>query len=678
MIFKYLTALFYLSILFKNIFAGSIIVYNDDKETVEFVYVLNTSNNNWTITDNSGYTHLPTGTKINDSLRIQRYGYDTLMLIYKGKNLFVNLSNKPIPLEDIYVSGWNSYEDSGSRILNIEKKVGSKDISHKEYLELLPGIQVKTLGGPGSIVTVSLNGGPTSQTKVTMNGFDLTNMQTGVSDLSQIPTVFINKARVINSGDRLLSSGSQNGVLELNTWKPTNSFSNSFGSFNSYSSNVQLALQSKRFNISFIAGANKSDGDFKVSWRGNSFKRLNNNFDQNYSSFQFIGRLTPSLFLKGFTLISSQKRGVPGLVWSPLNATHNDEINIIASSLNWFSKLGKGSVEYIYKISDDKYVNPTYNNKNRNQLASSSLSILNPIFKKENLFSYFKVNFQNQKLNSDGRNYEKNIFIVSSSSIYNVSSRTKFSVTYQKNYSKNFFDKTTTSTKLDYKLKEYLFIDKISISSSSHFRHPTFNDLYWKPGGNSNLKSETGMNKSINFWLKPVNKNIVDLNLFYSNTKNLIQWLPLQSFWQARNLNDVKRYGLTANWAYNLKLFNGRISYSIIESHYGIDKKPLRYSPKNIGTILLEKKLGKFSISCSTHFTGEMISAYSYPKNNIVQKNSTTSININKKTQLQRMELVTSFSALNVFDTEYESSVGYPEPGRNFKISITLNQKRKH
>jgi outer membrane receptor protein involved in Fe transport len=42
------------------------------------------------------------------------------------------------------------------------------------------------------------------------------------------------------------------------------------------------------------------------------------------------------------------------------------------------------------------------------------------------------------------------------------------------------------------------------------------------------------------------------------------------------------------------------------------------------------------------------------------------------------MELVTSFSALNVFDTEYESSVGYPEPGRNFKISITLNQKRKH
>ena len=89
----------------------------------------------------------------------------------------------------------------------------------------MPGVRVKTLGGPGSISTVSINGGPTSQTKVTLNGFDLSSMQTGVTDLSQLPTAFIDEARIITSGHKLMRSGSQNGVLELNTWKPNNSLS---------------------------------------------------------------------------------------------------------------------------------------------------------------------------------------------------------------------------------------------------------------------------------------------------------------------------------------------------------------------------------------------------------------------------------------------------------------------
>ena len=73
-----------------------------------------------------------------------------------------------------------------------------------------------------------------------------------------------------------------------------------------------------------------------------------------------------------------------------------------------------------------------------------------------------------------------------------------------------------------------------------------------------------------------------------------------------------------------------------------------------------------------------MVSAYSYPKNNIIPPNSTTSIFIDQKTQLKKIELVTSFSVLNTFDQEYESSRGYPEPGRSFKITIMINQKRKY
>ena len=655
----------------------SIVVHNQEKQAVEFAYILNLSNNNWAITDNFGSTQLPKNTVLNDSLKIQRYGYNSSKCVYNGSNLLVLLSDKPILLENIEVLAFEGDKGIGYKKGNIHKKPGHENISHKEYLELLPGVQVKTFGGPGSIVTVSLNGGPTSQTKVTINGFDLTNMQTGVSDLSKLPTAFINEARVIISGEKLLSSGSQNGVLELNTWKPTNSFSSTIGSFNKSSTNFQFSLQSKIFNVSLISGINKNNGDFQVKWREKSFKRLNNNFNQNYGSLQFIGRLTPKLFLKGFTLITEQERGVPGLVWSPINATHNDKLNILSSSLNWFTNLGEGSISIMHKISDDNYYNPTYNNKNKNRLKSSSLIIKNPVFNRSKLISFLKFSIQNQKLNSDGIKYQKYFFLLNSSSVYSLSSNTTISGTIQNNYSKNFFNNQTASFAIKYNFKKSALIDMANFSHSSHFRHPTFNDLYWKPGGNVNLKSETGINNSVNFWLKPISKNVISLNLFYSQTDNLIQWLPVQSYWQARNIENVERYGFTGNWVFNSTLLNSRLSLSSIESHYGINKDPLRYSPETIGTIFLEKKLNTLSISTSSHFTGEMISAYSYPKNSTIPSNSTTSIHVDNTIPLKKIELITSFSIINALNQDYESSRGYPEPGRSFEFTLTINQKKE-
>ena len=52
-----------------------------------------------------------------------------------------------------------------------------------------------------------------------------------------------------------------------------------------------------------------------------------------------------------------------------------------------------------------------------------------------------------------------------------------------------------------------------------------------------------------------------NLNLFHSQTDNLIQWLPVQSYWQARNINNVERYGFTGNWVFNSSFF---FSLSII------------------------------------------------------------------------------------------------------------------
>ena len=149
----------------------NIIVKNSRSQNLEFAYVLNLSNNNWSISDHNGIAPLPYNTRVNDILKIQRYGYKTTKLIFVDTLRLAILDIEPLVFKNIDVksSGSLSAYDETS----ISKQSRNTNISHKNFLELLPGVQIRTLGGPGSISTVSINGGPTSQTKVTLNGFDI-------------------------------------------------------------------------------------------------------------------------------------------------------------------------------------------------------------------------------------------------------------------------------------------------------------------------------------------------------------------------------------------------------------------------------------------------------------------------------------------------------------------------
>jgi len=221
-------------------------------------------------------------------------------------------------------------------------------------------------------------------------------------------------------------------------------------------------------------------------------------------------------------------------------------------------------------------------------------------------------------------------------------------------------------------------IKQISYSYSSHFRHPTFNDLYWNPGGNASLEPETGKNNSISIAMNPTLFSVVDFIFFNSKTNNLIQWLPVQSYWQAKNINNVKRYGTTGNFSFNTSSFNSRISLTFVKSSFGDDNRLIRYSPKTIATIYLEKIANDWMFSANIHYTDSMISMYSYPKDNIIPPSSITSFNTSKTYSLRNIELIGMVSLLNAFDTQYETSKGYPEPGRSIRMTLTLNQKRKY
>ena len=86
-------------------------------------------------------------------------------------------------------------------------------------------------------------------------------------------------------------------------------------------------------------------------------------------------------------------------------------------------------------------------------------------------------------------------------------------------------------------------------SVSRNFRFPTLNDLYFLPGGNPDLKRESGWTYDVGISFGAGKEDIYSfsgsVNWFDSHIKDWILWLPTtKGFFSPRNIKDVHAYGI--------------------------------------------------------------------------------------------------------------------------------------
>ena len=77
-------------------YAKTILVKDHNNNSVEFTYILNISNDNWSLSDHNGLAPVPHNTKLNDSLKIQRYGYKTYHMMYNKETTLIYLNPDPV------------------------------------------------------------------------------------------------------------------------------------------------------------------------------------------------------------------------------------------------------------------------------------------------------------------------------------------------------------------------------------------------------------------------------------------------------------------------------------------------------------------------------------------------------------------------------------------------------
>lgn len=233
-------------------------------------------------------------------------------------------------------------------------------------------------------------------------------------------------------------------------------------------------------------------------------------------------------------------------------------------------------------------------------------------------------------------------------------------------------------------------------SLSRNYRFPTLNDLYFKPGGNPNLKHESGWNYDLGMSFSTGKSGLFTLNgsatWFESWVDDWIIWIPrVQGYYTPMNIKQVHAYGMeldaSLEWqpARDLKArLHGTYSWtpSINEG------EPFTAGDRSMGKQL--PYVPEHSATCTAHLTWRSWSLLYkwcyYSERYTLTSNASTltghlpayymsDVTLEKGFRLGWADLSLKGSIRNLFDEEYISVLARPMPGINYEFFISITPK---
>lgn len=659
-------------------------VVDENQNGIPVVYIHDLNKNIWQITDSDGNFYLNRSFQVSDTLEFIHIGYYSKKIILNGKNqsLIISLNPKTLQLSEITYTK-NIEKSAKNNEVKIVKNEYSSNSETKNIIRKLPGITIKSYGGSAGISSISIDGGTSTHTKILVDGFDLTNSQNSQMDISQLPAPFIKSIHFSNYDINKYGSGSIDGVVDFKPWTNSNSVTIGYGSFGHLSSNMKINLYHKKISTDFLIGYRKDEGNYSYSWKDNNYERKNNDFEQKYFSGRVSTILTKRVYAKLFLLRTEQDRGVAGQKWSPnLSARRKDNLLASAFTLGWNSRKGHGKFDLIYRNSDNDYSNPNINVNSYFKNITTEGKLNQDYNFSEKIKLVGNLSLKNEVLKMNKTNSHKRILSKNTFSIlYKPTKNIELKPTANYEFSPNNFDKVSYSfgttvfstTKL---------LRSISLHYANLYRFPSFNDMYWEPGGNPELRTEETdvINCSSKFKLN--NFAEISVNLFYKNSRDLIQWMPQQSYWQPENIAKTIRYGykISFDWDYDPLNLVGNFHYDHLVSKNRVKgnyyNKSLRYAPENIASFNIQWQPKRANVNLQIDYTDEQISLYSYPEDVILEPFIIINSSFGYSLDILKRNVIAVISVENVLNKEYETIYGYPEPLRLYKLTLTYNFKK--
>jgi iron complex outermembrane receptor protein len=574
-----------------------------------------------------------------------------------------------------------------------------------DALSLNSSVFIKSYG-PGALTSTSLRGGNASQTAVLWNGFNIQNAMLGQIDLTLLPTVLFDQVNVEYGGSSSLwGTGAVAGSLHLlNKPKFNNGVSTKVnvgsGSFGLFNASTNVEFSKAKFFSSTKAYIQNSINNFIYKDTLNKERLLN---EQKHASYSFKGVLQEFKFIlnKKQTLSVNAwynlgYRQIPSNNLVQINKAYQKDNNLKVT-VNWNYIGAKLNSSIKAAVFNDVVV---YNDSLIS--LNSKSTVKNIIIENENIINWgknhsinFGANLTSGQAISDNYNGVKKLtkiaFLVGNKFslikdkliIYPVARAEYFSVGKLP---------VTGNLSIEYKVFKNI---TAKVNGAKVYRQPTFNELYWQPGGNINLFPEQGYTfEGDLIYTKKINGFLFSLSgaAFYRMIDNWILWLPgANSFPTPVNVQQVfsrgtetsckleyvkNKFRVTTNvfTAYTLSTVN-----SSSQENGNTKEKQLIYTPRYTVNSNLTLAYNNTFITYYHQYVG-----YRFTSSDNTQwllPYNYSSLRFNLKGVLGKETKMIVYAACNnLFNQNYTVVSGRFMPLRNFEIGISLltNKQNKN
>lgn len=573
--------------------------------------------------------------------------------------------------------------------------------SISDVLALSPGAVVRDYGGTGSLQLASLRGLGAEYTLVLLNGMRLNSAQNSLVDVGQITLRNVDRVEIVRGGLAALhGSNALGGVVNIVTTRERAPLSVElgYGAFGWKQATLGSGVTGRRGRLFAEARYEESDNDFSFDWNGTLLRRANATLLRRSITAGGTLLLARSVLSLHADMIDVDM-GTPGAVFSPAQgrARQRDRHAIVSVQLDaQAAARTRLLAAFGVRAGRQEFADPDYRIGN---------ATLHSVYDQTQLFASTSVE---HTLASGPRaiaGLEGSVDRLSGAGIDALPTRVQMAA--------------FTSTDIPVRIRAvplHLYpalrfdlihdalatreptddLHALSPSIGLHlgvlpgrlalrgrlartFGMPTFNQLYWREGGNPALRPE---------YSTAIDAGIVydagtglpggELTWFHHDISDKIVWTPSAGmYWTPRNVQHVISTGVEAQVRLEWQWLALRASAQWMRARKvnaafagdATQDKQLIYVPAWSGALTLAAApVDWLTITFATRLLGSRF----YDETNSVALPAHLVMDLAARatTTVTGLETTWKLELLNAFDASYTVVAFYPMPGRHLRVSV--------
>lgn len=565
-------------------------------------------------------------------------------------------------------------------IINLSSEDLQKNSTNiSEVLRFQSPVYIKE-NGRGMVSSPSFRGTTAQQTAFVWNGININSLFLGQGDINNIGLFTADNIRIKSGGGSVIyGSGAIGGTVHLdNTLTFNKGFTGNlfteYGSFETFNSKLKAGYSTEKFSFSASGSFSSSENNYEV--REKDYQNLSGQYQNKSFTLNSGYKINEQNTISWISEMFNASQNYP--VFSISQTKTRYESNTFRSLLTW--KFHSRKIENYLRIA---YLEDDFGYFSKIDAPKSSGGITKTLMVKndfnyeilENLSFNFINEFNSQTAEGYGsglENPKRYTFSTAGLLRYQPSEKMYLEGGAKKDFIENTKSPFLFSVGANYKPISWY---ELKINASKNFRNPSFNDLYWKPGGNLNLRPESSYQAELSniFRYKTFRFSVTP---FIIEVTDLIRWIPTaEGFWAPENVEKVLSKGLESSLSVAKKLGKNdlklNLGYTYTNSQNQETKKQLSYVPFHKFFGNLDYQYGFFGIYVQGMFNG--LTYTSSDENYTDALKPYFVANAGIFAEYRNFKL--TFKVNNIGDQVYETTAYYPMPKRNYLLSLNINLK---